>query len=54
MNTVENTQVVEADIYQDDQVEYDFDQSYDVQTMQYGDAEMQGYENVTGMAQIYI
>ena len=54
MNTDENTQVVEADIYQDEQVDYEFDQSYDAQTMQYDAAEMQGYHNVTGMAEIFI
>ena len=54
MNSVENTQVVEADIYQDDEVEYEFDQSYDATSMQYGATDMQEYHNVTGMAQIFI
>jgi hypothetical protein len=54
MNT-ENTQVVEADIYQDDQVvDYELDQSYDGQSMQYDATDMQEYHNVTGMAQIFI
>ena len=54
MNTDENTQVVEADIDQDDQVDYEFEQDYDVQTMQYDAKEMEGYHNVTGMAEIFI
>jgi len=46
---VENTQqVVEADVYQEDPGDYEFEQNYDVHTMQYDGADAQGYDNSTG------
>jgi len=45
LNTEENThQIVDADEYQDDPAAYEYDQSYDVQTMQYEGGVAQGYD----------